>query len=268
VGTAGVTAYRAETSRTLTVTDGAVTKKSSTFKVVAGKTLGSFAISNPGPRTAGLLFSPSVTALDRYGNTMTGYAGGAKLSGNLSSSVSGCGTGATSPCPPLFGTLSFSAGVGTASVTAYRAETGRTLTVTDGAVTTTSAAFKVVAGAASNLRFTTGPQTITTTKLSKTMTVQVTDPYANPVSTATSLPLFPSTTSSGGTFWNSAGTSQISDLVVSAGSQSVSFRYGDSVPGTPVITVADEAGGTDTGLVDAAQSEVVTSGPSNWWRVL
>src|SRR5439155_9994478 len=48
-----------------------------------------------------------------------------------------------------------------------------------------------------------------------------------------------------------------------AGSASASFKYSDTKAGTPTITVADESGTTDTGLIDAIQVETVTPGAAS-----
>jgi hypothetical protein len=92
-------------------------------------------------QTAGTGFLVKVTAYDFYNNVKTDYAGGAALSGTLGSSASGC----AGPCAPSYGgALTFSGGVATTTVTAYKAETTRKLTATQGSVTNDSNTFDVV----------------------------------------------------------------------------------------------------------------------------
>src|ERR671929_2448 len=88
-----------------------------------------------------------VAALAQYGNDKTDYApsaGQPVLTHNLNNSVAGCGTGNASPCTRSASLGAFTSGVATATFTPYKAESGRTLTVTDGppsGPTGTSAAF-------------------------------------------------------------------------------------------------------------------------------
>src|SRR5205823_1855588 len=78
---------------------------------------------------------------------MSNYPGGATLSGNLSTTATGCGLTAASACTPSYE-------IGRAScrergfiVTAYKAEYGRVLTVSDGLVLKSSGTFTVTPSA-------------------------------------------------------------------------------------------------------------------------
>ena len=105
------------------------------------------------PQTAGTAFGAQTTAYDVGGNVLIDYLGTtAVVSGNLSTAPTGNCSGPLTPCPPKYGTQSWSLGVGTISgVTAYVAEDNRTLTITDGLVTQTSGAFKVNAAVTKTL---------------------------------------------------------------------------------------------------------------------
>ncbi len=181
VATASVTAFLAGTNQTLTVADGAVSASSNSFTVLPGA-LSSFAFGAVGAlQTAGTPFAVSVTARDAWLNVKTNYAGVATLSGTLTASTKGCGSGASSPCSPIYGTLSFASGVGTANVTAFRAETARTLGAADGTATGMSNQFDVVGGEVADLAVGQQPTDTTSgTAIAPPITVLATDVYGNP----------------------------------------------------------------------------------------
>lgn len=115
-----------------------------------GGPLDHFAIAVPATATAGAPFNPTVTAIDRCGNTAA-YTGPATLSGDLDLAPNG--TAPTIPSP-----ISVVDGVATPSVTAVDAEPNRTLTVGEsGYPSTTSAPFTVAAAAPDHLGFTQQP---------------------------------------------------------------------------------------------------------------
>jgi hypothetical protein len=140
VGTAPVTLYQAQTT-TLTAAAGTVSGTSGSFAVGATTATG-FKLSTPSP-TAGTAFNETITAIDTYGNTATGYTGAQKLS---FSGPSNAPNGTSSPGYP--GSVTFSAGVGTASITLVNAQT-TTLTATQGALNGSSAPFTVAGATAS-----------------------------------------------------------------------------------------------------------------------
>jgi hypothetical protein len=88
------------------------------------------------PQQAGVSFGAQVTAYDSLNQVVTGYTG-------TGAALSGLGTSPGGNAPSY--ALSWSGGVGTATVTDYRAETTK-LTVTDGAVSQQSASFTVAPG--------------------------------------------------------------------------------------------------------------------------
>jgi len=156
----GVTAFKAETGRTVTATDGGATGDSNTFTVQhAGLqhfTLGSIT----SPQTAGVGFTVTATAEDNFENPLgSDYTGTPTLSGNLNGSPSGC-PGATNPCTVTYPSpTSVSGGVATwtNSVKGYKAETLRKVTVTDGGATGDSNTFTIQPNDPAMLTFTQQP---------------------------------------------------------------------------------------------------------------
>ncbi len=153
----------------------------------------------------------------------------------------------TSTGPAVFAptSLSIASGSGSATFTYNDQKAGTpTLTATDGSLTTTTVSQMetVNAAAASQMVFTTVPQTLTAGVTSGTLTVQLEDSFGN-VSNATSAQtILISTTSSGGQFRdNTTGTTQISFVTISSGSSTASFKYNDTLAGSPMLTATDNA---------------------------
>ncbi len=143
VGTASFTLFKAE-STTLTATQGSISGTSGSFTVDPGSA-DNFLVPTPATQTAGAAFNETLTARDQWSNVATGYAG--------SKVVAFSGPG-TSPAPsstaPLYpGSVTFAAGVGTASFTLFKAES-TTLTATQGLISGTSGSFTVDPGSADN----------------------------------------------------------------------------------------------------------------------
>jgi hypothetical protein len=135
--TVSLTLFDVQTT-TLGVSDGALTGSTAAFSVApAGANF--FAVATPANQTAGTPFSVSISALDKYGNTATGYAGSQSLtfSGPLSS------PNHTAPVYPA--SVSFVKGVGSGTLTLFDAQT-TTLTATQATLTGTSGSFTVNAG--------------------------------------------------------------------------------------------------------------------------
>jgi hypothetical protein len=108
--------------------------------------------------TAGTAFNVDATAYDAWGNVKTNYGGGATVGASIATGLStspdctSCASGASAPDYTAgFGT--WTDGAATASVTAYAAETGRTVTVTDGSVDDDSNSFAVGVSTATNVDF-------------------------------------------------------------------------------------------------------------------
>ncbi|MGA8717482.1 MAG: hypothetical protein WB557_05715, partial [Solirubrobacteraceae bacterium] len=107
---------------------------------VSSGALARFIVSAPGSATAGASVSVTLTAQDSAGNTVVAYAGSQAI--NFSGPSNS--PGGTAPAYP--GSVSFSAGVGTASVTLYDAQS-TTLTAAQGGASGTSGSITVGAGA-------------------------------------------------------------------------------------------------------------------------
>jgi hypothetical protein len=149
------------------------------------------------PQTAGTAFGAQATAYDAGPNVLTDYLGSAAVvSGILSTAPTGNCSGTMTTCPPKYGTQSWNMGVGTISgVTAYVAEDNRTLTITDGGVSTTSGPFKVNStGTATILWISTPAQSFKVATISGPITVAQTDAYANPIIATVSIIVTLSTT--------------------------------------------------------------------------
>ena len=149
--TASVTLKDAQTT-TLTVsdtTDGLAGVASSPIVVGPGSA-SAFSAPTPATQTAGVAFTETLTALDAYGNTATGYTGAKTVAFSGPSSS----PGGTAPSYPA--SVSFSSGVGSAAATLYDAQS-TTLTATQATVTGTSGSFTIQPNSASQLAFTTQP---------------------------------------------------------------------------------------------------------------
>jgi hypothetical protein len=136
LATASITLFNAGTT-TLTATAGPISGTSGTF-TVNPLAASSFVLSTPSGQSAGTAFDETLTAADVYGNTSTGYAGPQVLT------FTGPANGPDGTPPTYPASVTFTAGVGAASITLPEAET-TTLTATAGAITGTSGSFTVAA---------------------------------------------------------------------------------------------------------------------------
>jgi hypothetical protein len=173
IGSASITLFDADEGTTLTATQGSISGSSGAFTVNALTSVANFALSSPGSQTAGNGFVQTITARDTYGNTATSYAGPKTLVFSGPSSSPG-GKAPAYPSP-----VSFSAGVGTPSITLYDAQT-TTLTATQGTIKGTSASFTVAAAAASSFTVPTPSTQTAGTAFNVTLTAK--DAYGNTAS--------------------------------------------------------------------------------------
>ena len=182
--TASITLYDAE-STTLTVGATGVTQASTPITVTAGGA-SKFTLSTPTPApTAGTPFTETITAVDGFANTATGFTGTqcVVLTGPANS------PNGTAPIYPANGacangsSLTFLNGVGTAQITLTDAQS-TALTATQALVTGTSASFVVSAGPATTLTATSGANQSATTGSAFTnkLVATATDSLGNPVS--------------------------------------------------------------------------------------
>ncbi len=166
-------------STTLTATQGAIAGTSTSFTVNSTGTTTAFTVANPGTQTAGTAFTVTITAIDTYGNTTTGYAG------TKSVTFTGPANSPNSTAPTYPGTVTFTSGVGTPSVTLVDAQS-TTLTATQGTIAGTSTSFTVQAGPAASIAIVSGngQSTPRRTVFASPLVVKVTDTEGNAVSGA------------------------------------------------------------------------------------
>ena len=157
VGTAKITVYDAQAT-TLTAAQGSITG-SAAITVGSTGTATAYSVANPGSQTAGIQFGVSISAVDTYGNVVTGYTG----TKTLTFSGPGSSPGGTAPKYPTNGSVTFSAGTATPNVTLYNASTSTStnLTVTLGSITGSTGAFTVTGSATANSFTVTNPGTQT-----------------------------------------------------------------------------------------------------------
>ncbi len=116
--------------------------------VVAAPLPDTFLVANPGTQTAGTAFNVTITAILPGGGTDTTYTG-------VKTIVFTGPANAPNGTPPTYpATVTFASGVGTASITLFKAAS-TTLTATQAAITGTSTAFTVKAGAQKALQYVT-----------------------------------------------------------------------------------------------------------------
>lgn len=126
---------------------------------------------------AGSAFTADVTAKDSLGNTITAYSGTPTVGHNLGSSTTGCGDAGGSPCDATASLGSFSSGRATLTATAFKAESSRKLTITDGTVASDSGTFGVGPAGTSTLQLTSATTATAGTAFSATVTAY--DAYGN-----------------------------------------------------------------------------------------
>ena len=171
-----------------------------------------FTVSAPATAGAGTAFNVTITAKDSSGDTVSGYTGLQSLgfSGPASS------PGATAPAYPA--TVTFTGGVGTASITLYDAQT-TTITAAQGAASGASGNVAVSPAVATAFKVPTPAAQTAGTAFNETLTA--TDPYGNTATSYTgaktitfsgpanspgaTTPTYPSTV----TFTSGAGTASI-----------------------------------------------------------
>ena len=209
------------------------------------------------PQTAGTGFSVQATAYDLNNKVLTDYLGSAAVvSGNLSTAPAGNCSGPMTTCPPKYGSQGWNSGVGTISgIKAFVAEDNRTLTLTDGLVSVTSGTFKVNAtGTATMLWISSAPQSFTAGTNSGTITVALTDAYANPISATASIVVSLTSSAGTGSFVDAVTSAPITTVTIAMNSSSANFKYTDTTAGSPTITASPPGGST---LTAASQSETV-----------
>ena len=161
----------------------------------SGGPLSSFSVTtSPSPATAGQPITVTATAYDTCGQVKSDYIGpvGLTPTGTLGNSAKAPAGDSTAPSYGQFGT--WTRGTATASVTAKKAETGQTITVTADSRTGTSASFTVQPATPLFPAFANQPSdaqvssTIYSNVLTQApVTVAVADVYGNPAPDGTSV---------------------------------------------------------------------------------
>jgi autotransporter-associated beta strand protein len=229
--------------------------------------------------TAGSGVNLTVTALDGSGAALVGFYQGQSLSfygltnspNNTAptiSDTSGTAKTVTASVGTTNVTLTFVNGVATVSGTAngvlkaYNGTgTAATLNCSDGTATSAGGtgagglSVTVNPAASSNLVFTTSSQNIGVGLNSAIITVQRLDHYGNPNTSDANLTVNLTSTSGGGQFLDSTGTTPITSVTITNGYSSVSFKYNDTTLGTPTITASDAA----AVLTSVSQLETISS---------
>jgi hypothetical protein len=184
-----MTLYKAETAL-VTITDGSISNGSGLSVIVSAGTAASISLAAATTTpTAGTSDNLTITALDTYGNTASGYTGahnltfaGASTIGTFTPTVTNSSGVATN-----FGTttaITFTNGVGSVSgssngvMTLYKAETAL-ITVTDGSISN-GAGLSVTVGSAAAVSFSpTAATTTPTPGVADNLTITALDAYGN-----------------------------------------------------------------------------------------
>lgn len=162
----------------------------------------------------------------------------------------------------LAGTLTVAtnaAGVATfGDVSITKAGAGYSLTATAAGLTSaTSATFTVTAAPAYKFVFTTAPVTgiASSTAVRGPMTIQSRDVFDNPTLAPAGGTVVSLSSTSAGTkvFAATAGGTSITTVTIPAGSSTVSFYYGDTLAGNPIVSAGR------TGFSTAHQTETITA---------
>jgi hypothetical protein len=146
-GTASIKLYDAQNT-TLKATEGTIEGVTGSFTVKAATTK-KFTVPTPPEQEAGVAFNVTLTATDEYGNLATSYTGSRTLAFSEPASSPG---GFAPEYPTTATTVTFTEGVGTASLIKLFDAQNTTLKVKEGAtVTGTSGSFTIRAGAPERL---------------------------------------------------------------------------------------------------------------------
>lgn len=228
--------YKAETAK-ITVTDGTLNNGSGVSVTVGAATASSFTVPTPSTQSAGTAFNVTLTALDAYGNTATGYAGPRTIA------FSGPAISPGGKPPSYTASLTFTGGVSSAaSITLYNAA-ATTLTAQEGAIAGSSGSFIVNPASASSLSLaaaTTSPSAGEADNL----TITALDAYGN---TATSYPSSKNLTFGGA---GTIGTSK--PTVVNASGSTVNFGSSTTISFSAGVAKVQ---GTSNGVMKLYKAE-------------
>ncbi|HVE85973.1 MAG TPA: hypothetical protein VND93_24120, partial [Myxococcales bacterium] len=205
---------------------------------------------------AGACSAPlTVEAEDSFGNPVTGAR-----TITLSSNSPAGAFYLSSDCSSGSAVTSVDIALTDSSVAFYYRDTlagGPALTAASTGLANATQTETILAGPPGALAFATAAQTLPAGGCSAVITVQTRDGFGNPsnVSGATAVAL--ATTSTGGRFFTDAacGTAPVTQVSISAGTQSASFYYRDTRSGTSTLTA------TAGSLTGGTQDETVLAGP-------
>jgi hypothetical protein len=212
-----------------------------------------FAPTIPGPgKVNTALPNVAVAVEDSFGNVVTAQSTGTVTLAIASGSPQASFTSGTTTVGITNGVATFTnlivdkSGIYTFTAT----PTG----VTGVAGSVNSGAFSVLAGAVTKDVFTTAAF-VTTSSSSATQpfTVALEDSLGNFATSATATTLNLTSTSAGRLFATSSGGASTTSVVIPAGSSTATIYYGDTVVGTPTLTVSS------TGLMNITQTEKVSA---------
>lgn len=160
-----------------------------------------FLVAAPGVApSAGTAFEETITAQDEQGNIVTSYTGEKPIV------FSGPENSPTGKSPVYPGSVTFSKGVGKASITLFKASQGTMLTAKEGSVSGTSASFAVNSAGVTLSYNTTCPVSVAKNSTT-TFTINVpNDAYGNPFTNGTSIGVGLSLTNSANWGFGSVGT--------------------------------------------------------------
>ncbi len=137
-GTASIKLYDAQ-STSLKAKEGAIEGTSGSFTVKAAATK-KFSVPTPSEQEAGVAFNVTLTATDEWGNLTTSYAGAKTL---IFSEPANSPTGQAPEYPTSATTVTFTAGVGTASAIKLYDAQSITLKAKEGSIVGTAGSFTV-----------------------------------------------------------------------------------------------------------------------------
>jgi hypothetical protein len=206
--------YDAQTT-TLKAKEGTIEGTTGAFAVKAA-TAKKFTVPTPVEQEAGSAFNVTLTAIDEYGNTATGYAGAKSLTW---SGAANAPNGTAPEYPASATAVTFTAGVGTASALKLYDAISTTLKAKEGTIEVTLGAFTVKAAAAASFSVPTPAEQTAGTAFNVTLTAW--DPWHNiaksyagaktltfsepAISPSGKAPIYPATV----TFTTGAGTASI-----------------------------------------------------------
>jgi hypothetical protein len=146
VGTASIKLYDAQ-STTLKAKEGTTIEGTSGSFTVKAATAKKLTMLTPSEQEAGTAFNVALTAIDEYGNTATGYAGAKTLT---FSGPANAPNGTTPEYPTSATTVTFTAGIGTASAIRLYDAQSTTLKAKEGTIEGASGSFTIKAASATS----------------------------------------------------------------------------------------------------------------------